>query len=54
MALHGREMYDKYKPRFMKTLYRLAKHMNIVPCFDTYYGYINKVRAGRLTSIKLD
>lgn len=54
MALHGREMYDKYKPRFMKTLYRLAKHMNVVPCFDTYYGYINKVRAGRLISIRLD
>lgn len=54
MSLHGREMYNKYRPRFMKTLYRLAKHMNVVPCFDTYYGYINKVRAGRLTSVNVD
>lgn len=52
MALNGRKYYDKYKLPFTKTLHRLSRGMGLVPCLDSYYGYVNKIRAGKLAAVE--
>lgn len=51
MALLGREYYNKWYSTFLKTVHELSSGTSMIPHLDTYWGYLSKVRAGKLNAI---